>query len=183
MQKDAFKPVGREISVMGMSNPLTGAAAPRRMVQMPQPTTMGRQAHAQAPAPQAAPVGRGAPISDRSGAFKPMGAALQLAGPASPLLDGGPVDRSANFQPSDPSQVMPGPQQQQQELAAAPQHLAQAPRPFLQRQQQQQPQYGETVFRVTMRGRMADGSEYASVYDAVMPLGAQPLESSFVQLT
>jgi hypothetical protein len=175
MQKDAFKPQGREISVMGMGSPLAVQGnAPRR--QMPPAPTMGRsQPSAQPPAPTA-PVGRGAPISDRAASFKPMGTQVRMAGSSMPLLDGAPVDRGTSFQPSEPTQIIPA---TQPELAAAPaQLLAQAPRPFLQRQQP-----NETVFRVTMRGRTADGSEYASVYDAVMPPGTQPIALDFAPLT
>lgn len=167
MQKDAFKPVGREISVVGMGNPLMGQGN-MRMVPMAQPPAQGRQ---QAPAP--APAARGgAPISDRSAAFKPMGQPVRLASAPGPVLDGGAVDRSASFQPSQPTAIIP-----QSEPAPSP-SMAQAPRPFLQRAPS-----GETVFRVTMRTRLGDGSEYASDYDAVMPLGAQPVDLSFVQLT
>lgn len=173
MQKDAFKPQGREISVMGMASPLAQSGN-QRMVPMAMPPAQGRAQQAPA-APAAAP--RGAqPISDRSGAFKPMGQPVRLAGAGTPALDNGPVDRGASFQPSQPVAIAPGPQA---EMAAPPQqHLAQAPRPFLQREPSD-----ASVFRVTMRGRLADGSEYASVYDAVMPAGVQPVDLSYVPLT
>jgi hypothetical protein len=152
---------------MGMGNPLTGQGnMSNRMVPMSQP---GRPL---APAMASLPTDPARGAGNPSAKTVPRGAQeVRLAGMLTPPLDGGPVDRGASFQPSQPAQVAP-----QAELAAAP-AIAQAPRPFLQRQPP-----GETVFRVTMRGRMADGAEYASVYDAVMPLGAQPLDLSFVPL-
>lgn len=169
MQKDAFKPQGREISVMGMGSPLAQQGN-QRMVPMAMPPAPGRQQ-------QAAPsMVRGAtPVSDRASAFKPMGQPVRMAGGAAPALDGGAVDRGAAFQPSQPVAIIPGPQA---EMAAPPQQPQLAPHPFLPREPSD-----PTVFRVTMRGRMADGSEYASVYDAVMPSGAQPVDLSYVPLT
>jgi hypothetical protein len=170
MQKDAFKPIGREISVMGMGSPAVQGGN-QRMVPMAMPPPQGRQQQ-----PAAASVMRGAtPVSDRASAFKPMGQPVRMAGGAVPVLDGGAVDRGAAFQPSQPAALVPGPQA---EMAAPPQQPQLAPRPFLSREPSD-----PTVFRVTMRGRMADGSEYASVYDAVMPSGAQPVDLSYVPLT
>lgn len=165
MQKDSFKPQGREISVMGMQNPLAGNGQ-QRMVPMAQPP--GRQPQ-QAPAPLPMdPSSRGAAISSTK--TVPRGAQeVRLAGMMAPPLDGAPVDRGASFQPSGPTAVLP-PQEQPSPA------MGQTPRPYLQRQN------GSAIFRVTMRGRAADGAEYASVYDAEFPAGTQPGEVTFSQI-
>jgi len=176
MQKDAFKPQGREISVMGTGSPLLGQGnMPTRMMSVGPTPAQGRQAVATAPAPR----GGGAPISDRSTAFKPMGQPVRIIGGGGPALEGGAVDRAASFQPSQPALAAapapapaPGP-----EMAGEP--LPVAPRgPFLQRNQN-----GSTIFRVTMRGRSPDGAEYASVYDAEFPPGTQPMHLDYAPLT
>ena len=172
MQKDAFKPPGREISVMGMGNPLMGQGnVGPRMIQTGSPPPQGRQVQPAMAPPRG---GGGAPISNRSDSFKPMGQPVRIMGGGAPGLDGGAVDRGASFQPSQPSLApVPAP-------APSPEmgNVPQAPRPFLQRTQN-----GTVIFRVTMRGRSPDGAEYASVYDAEFPPGTQPLHLDYAPLT
>jgi hypothetical protein len=161
MQKDAFKPQGREISVMGMMNPLAGGQQ-QRMVPMAQPPGRQQQQQQHAPAPLPMdPASRGAAISSTKPV--PRGAhEVRLAGTMAPPLDGAPVDRGASFQP-------PGSAPVQEFAPSAPSPvMAQAPRPYMQR-----PQNGSRIFRVTTRYRGLDGAEYEAPYDAVLPAGAE----------
>jgi len=86
------------------------------------------------------------------------------------------VNRGASFQPVatalEGEAPAPAP-------ASAP-SMAQGSRPFLQRSPAPG---GESVFRVSLRCRMGDGSEYVSVYDAVMPQGAQPMNLEYTPLS
>lgn len=181
MQKDAFKPQGREISVVGVGSPLLGQPpAPRRQAPAPSAPTMARMPQqAGAPVPMEQPQ-RVAPVaSERT---IPRGAQeVKLAGAPTPELSAAQFDRGgASFQPSTPAAVLPT----QEQVVQAPQQpaLAQAPRPFLQRAQGAARHVG-SVFRVTMRGIGPDGHEYASVYDAEFPVGTQPLDLDFAQLS
>lgn len=171
MQKDAFKPQGREISVMGMGNPLAtqGGAMPTRMMPSVGPAAPARSAAAGGMSMET--VGRGAAI----GGAKPVprGAqAVRLAGSTPPPLDGGAVDRGASFQPvgTPPGAEAPPP---------AP-SMGQAPRPFLQRTPAPG---GESVFRITTRLRLGDGGEALAVYDAVAEPGAQVIDISYMPIT
>lgn len=168
MQKDAFKPQGREISVMGMGSPMLGQGnMPNRMVPMAQPPAQGR---AQAPMmPTPMPRG-GAPAVDRSGAFKPMGAQVRLAGGAAPVLEGGPVEQGASFQPSQAAPIVPPPQTEM----AGP--MPQAPRPFLQRAN------GAMIVRVVLRGIGPDGAPYDAPYDAEFIPGTHSFSVNFAPL-
>lgn len=155
MQKDAFKPQGREVPVMGMMSPMMGGNNnQQRMIPMAQPPAQGRAPAQQQPTP-VAPRGGGAPISDRSGAFKPMGQPVRIMSGGSPALDGGAADRGASFQPVVALAPAPGPEM------AAP-----APRPFMQRNEG-----GSKIVRATLRGVGPDGSPYAAPYDGEFPPG------------
>lgn len=173
MQKDAFKPQGREISVVGMGGPMPMPGQNRMMAVAP--AGPARQP-VQAQGPLAvAPAGRGAAIGGQKEV--PRGAQqVRMAMASPPPLDGSPIDRGGSFQPSQPALATapapaPGP-----EMGGGP--APEAPRPFLQRTSN-----GQSVFRVTMRCRMGDGSEYMSMHDAEFPAGAQPVHLDFAPLT
>lgn len=171
MQKDAFKPQGREVPVMGMAPMMGGGGDRPRMIPMGQPPAQGRQPQQpQQPTP-VAPRGGGAPISDRSGAFKPMGQPVRIMGGGNPALDGGAVDRGASFQPSQPA-IAPAP-------APAPgPEMAAAPRPFMQRREN-----GSTIMRVILSGIGPDGTPYAAPYDAEFVPGSHSFKVEFAPLT
>lgn len=168
MQKDAFKPVGREISVVGMGGPM--GPSPNRMMSMapvgpparqPQP----QQQQAQAPV-MVAPSGRGAAISGSKEV--PRGAQMvRLASTPPPPLDGGPIDRGASFQPVGPSAPAPG-----AEMAGPA-----APHPYLQRAAN-----GTMIMRVVLRGIGADGAPYEAPYDAEFNPGTHSFSVNFAPL-
>lgn len=170
MQKDAFKPQGREIPVMGMGPVMAGGGdRQQRMIPMAAPPVQ-RQPQQQQPTP-VAPRGGGAPISDRSGAFKPMGQPVRIMGGGNPALDGGAVDRGASFQPSQPA-IAPAPAP-----APGPEMAAAAPRPFLQRHA------NATIVRVTLSGIGPDGTPYAAPYDAEFVPGSHSFTVDVAPLT
>jgi len=173
MQKDAFKPQGREVPVMGMGPVMGGGGNQQRMIPMAQPPAQGRQAQPQQPTP-VAPRGGGAPISDRSGAFKPMGQPVRIMGGGSPALDGGAVDRGASFQPSQPA-IAPAPAAAP---APSPEMAAPAPRPFMQRREG-----GSKIVRATLRGVGPDGAPYAAPYDGEFPPGTHSFTVDIEALT
>jgi len=171
MQKDAFKPAGREISVVGMGGPM-GPAPNHRMSMMavgPAAPAMARQPQVQ---PQGqtpivvAPSGRGAAISGSKEV--PRGAQqVRMASAPPPPLDGGPIDRGASFQPvatappPGPEMAGPGP----------------APRPYL----QQRPN-GSMIVRVVLRGVGPDGATYDAPYDAEFIPGTHSFSVNFAPL-
>ena len=169
MQKDAFKPVGREISVVGMGGPM--APSPTRMMSVgPSAPTMARQ-----PQPQqsqtpvmVAPSGRGAQISGSKEV--PRGAQqVRLASAPPPPLDGGPIDRGSSFQPAGPgAPAAPGPEM------AGP---GPAPRPYLQRAAN-----GSMIVRVVLRGVGPDGAPYEAPYDAEFAPGTHSFSVNFAPL-
>lgn len=169
MNKDAFKPQGREISVMGMGNPLMGQGnVGNRMIQMGAPPVQGRQQPT--PVPQR---GGGASIGNRTDAFKPIGTPVRIIGSSGPTLDGGAVDRSASFQPSQ-SPLAPMPVVQP-EMGEGP--MAAPARPFLQRNQ------GTMLMRVVLRGIGPDGNPYEAPYDGEFLQGTHSFSVNFAPLT
>ena len=128
----------------------TGTMKPATLVSMggmPRPTRMGP-----APAPSMAAMAPGgtAISQKKESSFNPHGQQIKLMGAPSPLAPQGPAPapepRRASFQP----------QGQQLEMAGPPVPSAAAPR-------------SESVFRVSLRGRNPDGSEWVSQHDAVFP--------------
>lgn len=129
----------------------TGTMKPATLVSMggpPRPTRMGPS-----PASVIAPMGPGgAPISQkRESSFNPHGQPVRLAGTPSPLAQ----QPSAPAQPPSPSRKASfQPQGEQVRMAG---------------QNQPAEQRVETVYRVSLRGRAPDGSEWVANYDAVFP--------------
>ena len=144
MQPEAFKPQGGSgVTIVSMGAP------PKRMA----PVGAARSA----PLPMD-PASRGAAISSTKEI--PRGAKeVKMAGTngeTSPAAAPQEMRRQAAFQP----QVAP--------LGGLQPALAQ-PKPFLPSVAPR----GETVYRVSLRGRTADGAEWVSTYDAVFPIGTQ----------
>jgi len=172
MQKDAFKPVGREISVVGMNGPMGGAPSPRMGMMAVGPSAPAPRAVPQ-PSGQTpvmvAPSGRGAAISGSKEV--PRGAQqVRLASAPPPPLDGGPIDRGASFQPVGPAAApAPGPEM------AGP---GNAPRPYL-----QQRANGSMIVRVVLSGIGPDGAPYEAPYDAEFAPGTHSFSVNFAPLT
>lgn len=168
MQKDAFKPVGREISVVGMGGPM-GPSPTRMMSVGPSAPAVARQPQSQPQTPvMVAPSGRGAAISGSKEV--PRGAQqVRLAAGPPPPLDGGPIDRGASFQPVGPSAApASGPEM------AGP---SSAPRPYLQRSN------GAMIVRVVLSGVGPDGAPYEAPYDAEFAPGTHSFSVNFAPLT
>lgn len=125
----------------------TGTMKPAVLVSMggpPRPTRMGAPS-----APTMAPMAHGgtAISQKRESSFNPHGQPIRLMGAASPLdqqAAPAPEPKRASFQPQNPPVQMGAPSQ------------AMVPRV-------------ETVYRVSLRGRAPDGSEWVANYDAVFP--------------
>lgn len=174
MQKDAFKPVGREISVVGMGGPMPNPNNNRMSMMSVGPSGPPVRQPQQQPQGQTpvmvAPSGRGAAISGSKEV--PRGAQqVRLASAPPPPLDGGPVDRSASFQPAGPAVAAPAPSPEMAGPGPA------APRPFLQR-----PQANGTIMRVVLRGIGPDGATFDAPYDAEFPPGTHSFSVNFAPM-
>lgn len=162
MQQDAFKPNGREISIVGMggNSAVAVVGVGKRMAPVGRPSAPGM-----APLPMD-PMSRGGGVSAKHSVptnakqVRLMGAE-QMQQPS--LLP--EVKAPAQVEtPAAPQPQQAGMGQQQ---------------PFLNRQQAVKDR--ETV-RVSIRGRAPDGTEWLAPYDAEFPVGTEVIDLKFEPL-
>jgi len=165
MQQDAFKPNGKEISIVGMGGNGNSAVAVagigKRMAPVGRPSAPGM-----APLPMD-PMSRGGGVSAKHSV--PTNA-QQVR------LMGSEQMRQPSLLPEvkAPAQVEAPSAPEQQPAAAMGQQ-----QPFLNRQVVKD---RETV-RVSIRGRAPDGTEWLAPYDAEFPVGTQVIDLKFEPIT